>query len=431
MRSSPSPDQSLTRDYYDILGLGPQATKAEIKRAYRKLIFRYHPDRNPGDAEAKARFLEVMEAYGVLTNPIRRWHYDHRAEHFSSGPAARSGNEDRPWWRRPSLAGLGLGLVVLMVLGSYFALRAGGSDRDGAYEAVVARADSLFEAADYRGALGLYFEARRLRPTTHVLVRLNESMDRVVAGAQGRPTATPARGDSLVRQADLLRRWPEASEAERAQAAEHYVEASEVYLVALRESPGDSALIGKVERVAERMQQVLASETAPEPAAEEQASSEPATTDAGTAEVQRQLLFIVHSQQGDVLMLEGRLVEARAKYEEALTYQPGDPYLLSRLERIGEALDAAAAAPEAASASSTLVRLSPAALDVGPILARLLPGDRETEWQYRHFRARGDAMMAKRDYQAATNNYRSALASKPDDDYAAQRLAEAQARLKE
>ena len=56
-----------TRDYYEILSLEKTADAEEIKRAYRRLAMKYHPDRNPGDTEAEATFKEAAEAYEVLS----------------------------------------------------------------------------------------------------------------------------------------------------------------------------------------------------------------------------------------------------------------------------------------------------------------------------------------------------------------------------
>lgn len=65
-----------TKDYYEILGLTRAATSAEIKKAYRNLAFAHHPDRNPGDPHAAARFIEIAEAYETLSDPQRRRAYD-------------------------------------------------------------------------------------------------------------------------------------------------------------------------------------------------------------------------------------------------------------------------------------------------------------------------------------------------------------------
>ena len=64
------------RDYYEVLGIGKNATNAEIKSAYRKLAKKYHPDLNPGNKEAEEKFKEVNEANDVLSDPQKRQRYD-------------------------------------------------------------------------------------------------------------------------------------------------------------------------------------------------------------------------------------------------------------------------------------------------------------------------------------------------------------------
>jgi curved DNA-binding protein len=64
------------KDYYDVLGVGKTASDEEIKRAYRKLAMKYHPDRNPNKKEAEERFKELNEAYAVLSDKEKRKQYD-------------------------------------------------------------------------------------------------------------------------------------------------------------------------------------------------------------------------------------------------------------------------------------------------------------------------------------------------------------------
>jgi curved DNA-binding protein len=64
------------KEYYKILHLSPDATEEEVRKAYRRLALRHHPDRNQGDAAAEERFKEIAEAYGVLMDPVKRAGYD-------------------------------------------------------------------------------------------------------------------------------------------------------------------------------------------------------------------------------------------------------------------------------------------------------------------------------------------------------------------
>ncbi len=64
------------RDYYEVLGVDKNVTPDDLKKAYRKLALKYHPDRNPGDKEAEEKFKEAAEAYDVLSNPDKKARYD-------------------------------------------------------------------------------------------------------------------------------------------------------------------------------------------------------------------------------------------------------------------------------------------------------------------------------------------------------------------
>jgi len=80
-----------TRDYYEVLGVDRNSEIGEIKKVYRNLAMKYHPDKNPGDKEAEERFKEVAEAYEVLKDPQKRARYDQFGHAGVSGAAGRGG----------------------------------------------------------------------------------------------------------------------------------------------------------------------------------------------------------------------------------------------------------------------------------------------------------------------------------------------------
>jgi len=92
------------KDYYEVLGVEPTASAREIRRAYRKLAFQYHPDRNQASEEAHRKMLEINEAYAILSDPIKRREYDlprgygKRVPKFKQGSKVRiSANSPSPY----------------------------------------------------------------------------------------------------------------------------------------------------------------------------------------------------------------------------------------------------------------------------------------------------------------------------------------------
>ncbi|MCB0407160.1 MAG: DnaJ domain-containing protein, partial [Bdellovibrionales bacterium] len=81
----------MQSDYYDVLGVAKNASADEIKKAYRKMAMKYHPDKNPGDKGAEEKFKEAARAYEVLSNQEKRQRYDQFGHRGVDGPAGGFG----------------------------------------------------------------------------------------------------------------------------------------------------------------------------------------------------------------------------------------------------------------------------------------------------------------------------------------------------
>lgn len=97
------------KDYYQILGVGKDASAADLKKAFRQLALKYHPDRNPGSKESEEKFKEINEAYSCLSDPEKRAHYDRygTAEGMGGGYG-------------PFSAGTGFGDIFEDIFGDFF-----------------------------------------------------------------------------------------------------------------------------------------------------------------------------------------------------------------------------------------------------------------------------------------------------------------------
>ena len=105
------------KDFYEILGIGKSASQDEIKKAYRKLAIKYHPDKNPGDKEAEEKFKEISGAFEILKDEEKRQKYDQFGhEAFQGGGGFSRGVDPFDLFKDVFGGGAEAALVVFLMI---------------------------------------------------------------------------------------------------------------------------------------------------------------------------------------------------------------------------------------------------------------------------------------------------------------------------
>lgn len=149
------------KDYYKILGVDKNATQEEIKRAYRKLAMKYHPDRNPGDKSAEEKFKEITEANEVLSDPEKRKKYDALGANWNQYEHAGQGFDDFFSQFSGTQSGRGQTYTFSGDLGDLFGNLGGFSDFFESFFGSRGRKQSGFTSHDYskQSVAGIDLEA--------------------------------------------------------------------------------------------------------------------------------------------------------------------------------------------------------------------------------------------------------------------------------
>lgn len=159
------------RDYYEVLGVSKTSSDDEIKKAYRKLAKKYHPDMNPGDKEAEMKFKEASEAYAVLSDPEKRRQYDQFGHAAFEGGAGGGGGFDFS------------GMDFSDLFGDFFGDIFGGGRRGGA-------SNGPRRGANLRAAIRVTFEEAVFGCEKEIEITLKEECS-TCQGTGAKPGTTP------------------------------------------------------------------------------------------------------------------------------------------------------------------------------------------------------------------------------------------------
>src|SRR6478735_5085587 len=117
-------------DYYQVLGVNKNATEEEIKKAYRKLARKYHPDLNPNDKEANKKFQQINEANEVLSDPEKRKKYDQYGKDWKHAEESERAGQSRQQWANTGTEGFS-GVFDEEGFSDFFQSMFGGGERRG------------------------------------------------------------------------------------------------------------------------------------------------------------------------------------------------------------------------------------------------------------------------------------------------------------
>ncbi len=160
------------RDYYEVLGVDKNADEATLKKAYRALAKKYHPDMNPGDAEAEKKFKEASEAYGVLSDPEKKRQYDQFGHAAFEGGAGAGGFD---------FSGADFSDIFGDIFGDFFGgRRAGGSSRS----------NGPMKGANIRTSVRITFEEAVFGCEKEIDLSIKESC-KTCGGNGAKPGTTP------------------------------------------------------------------------------------------------------------------------------------------------------------------------------------------------------------------------------------------------
>lgn len=182
------------RDYYEILGISKDASQAEIKKAYRKLAIKYHPDKNPDDPSAEEKFKEAAEAYDVLSDEQKRAQYD-RFGHAGMGGAAGGGGA--------GAGGFGGGMSMEDIFSQFGDIFGGGPGGGGG---------SPFEEF-FGGGGGRRRGGRRRKKGSNLRIKIKLSLDEIAHGVEKkikvkRYVACPSCGGNGAKNGTALKTCP-------------------------------------------------------------------------------------------------------------------------------------------------------------------------------------------------------------------------------